>query len=207
MKESLLLLFVKHPVSGQVKTRLEAESNTETALNVYKALLDYTEKCVGKVPVTKRVYYGNIVPEKDLWKDKGYERRKQEGDTLGEKMSNAISDAQKEGYQKIILIGSDCAELTPEILLNAFDILKQKSVVLGPAADGGYYLIGMNEYFPFLFENKEWSTESVLSSTLTDLKERLISFGLLPILNDIDTLEDLIQCKNREFSRLFLKDE
>ncbi|MBX7241365.1 MAG: TIGR04282 family arsenosugar biosynthesis glycosyltransferase [Bacteroidia bacterium] len=205
MNDSLLILFVKHPVPGQVKTRLAADTNTETALSVYNALLEYTETCVREVPVKKRVAYGNFIPETDFWQEKGYERSMQSGDTLGKRMSNAISEAQKEGYSKVVLIGSDCAELSPKILTEAFENLQKHSVVIGPAGDGGYYLIGMSGYFPFIFENKDWSTDSVLPSTLSDLKKHNISFKLLPELNDIDTLEDLILSRNTDFSMRFIR--
>ena len=202
--KSLLLIFVKHPIAGQVKTRLAADTDLDTALAVYQELLEYTENLSSTLVVEKRVYYGNFVPENDFWSVCGYERRMQKGADLGERMKQAIAEGLADGFRKVVLIGSDCAELTHEILAQAFTILSQKSVVLGPATDGGYYLIGTNGHFPFLFENKTWSTSSVLSETLVDLKNHSVSYDLLPVCSDIDRWEDIIKCKNVTFRAKFV---
>ena len=105
-------------------------------------------------------------------------------------MLHAFSILFQQGYQKIIIIGTDCFELSSSILLDAFTALDNNEVVIGPSADGGYYLLGMQQLFPFLFEEKAWSTDTVYDSTIQQLKMHQISYYTLPILNDIDTEED-----------------
>ena len=107
-------------------------------------------------------------------------------------MKNAFEASFAQGYKKVCIIGSDCYELDTHILEEAFAQLDRKEVVIGPAKDGGYYLLGMRKMHMHLFENKKWSTSSVLSDTLNDLKEANLSFYLLPELTDIDEEKDLI---------------
>lgn len=94
------------------------------------------------------------------------------------------------GYEKVAIIGSDCFELTKAIIEEAFALLKNKDVVIGPAKDGGYYLLGMKKLIEPVFENKQWSTESVFNETINDLTENSFSFASLPVLTDVDTEED-----------------
>ena len=105
-------------------------------------------------------------------------------------MLHAFDTLFQQGYQKIIIIGTDCFELSSFILLDAFTALDEKEVVIGPSEDGGYYLLGMRQFFPFLFEEKAWSTDSVYSSTVQQLVIQNIRYEILPILNDIDTEDD-----------------
>ncbi len=104
-------------------------------------------------------------------------------------MHHAIEFVMSKGYEKVILIGSDVYSITSDILAKAFNSLQTKEVVIGPAEDGGYYLIGMGKMVPFIFQNKQWSSDSVFQDTLQDLIN--IPYALLPVLNDIDYEEDL----------------
>ena len=114
-----------------------------------------------------------------------------QGEDLGEKMQNAFADAFAQGKQRVIIIGSDCLELETYMIKEAFAVLENNDVVLGPAKDGGYYLIGMTKFLPTLFEGKNWSTEDLLMDTILDLKKMKAKYYLLKTLNDIDTVEDL----------------
>jgi rSAM/selenodomain-associated transferase 1 len=188
---NLLLLFVKHPISGQVKTRLARSMGDDQALAIYRRLLRHSLAVSRKVAADSVVFYGNSVPENDLWQEAGYPRHLQQGEDLGARMANAIRWGIEQGYKKIVLIGSDCAQLRAEHVEKAFSSLNRAEVVLGPAKDGGYYLIGMQRMFEPLFLNKRWSTEKVLKSSLSDLILHEMSFSLIDTLSDVDYPEDL----------------
>lgn len=187
----LLIIFVKHPIAGQVKTRLAASIGDEKAVLVYQALLDYTHSIVAPLPVDKAVFYGNHLPDKDLWSEAGYTRRIQSGAGLGDRMESAFAWGFEQGYRRIVIIGSDCAELTTRILMTAFEQLQSDDVVIGPATDGGYYLLGSKQLHRELFQNKNWSTASVYTETIGDINKEALRFTALPFLSDIDTIADL----------------
>ncbi len=189
--ESLILIFVKHPIPGQVKTRLAKSIGNERAAEVYRKLLSFTKEQVEQLSADKVVFYGNVLPEKDLWAEARYLRKLQQGQTLGDRMKAAFRWGFQQEYKKIVIIGSDCSQLTPSILAEAFQILDQHEVAIGPAKDGGYYLLGMKQEIPQLFAKKAWSTDSVLSTTIKDLEDLHLSYQLLPELSDIDTVGDL----------------
>lgn len=191
MSDSLLLIFVKHPIPGQVKTRLAATVGHDTALKVYQELLRFTCGLAQQLRVDKAVFYGNLIPETDVWQEAGFPRYLQKGPDLGSRMQHAFEWASAQGYQKIAVIGSDCAQLTPEILQTAFDALDREDAVIGPAHDGGYYLLGMKDAFPAVFTNKNWSTESVFPDTVSDFQQADKTFFLLPTLSDVDHEADL----------------
>ena len=106
-------------------------------------------------------------------------------------MQNAFAEAFAQGKERVIIIGSDCLELETYMIKEAFAVLESNDVVLGPAKDGGYYLIGMTAFLPTLFEDKNWSTDDLLMDTISDLKKMNAKYYLLKTLNDIDTIEDL----------------
>jgi rSAM/selenodomain-associated transferase 1 len=194
--ENLIIVFIKNPVLGKVKTRLAKSIGDEQALHVYTLLLDHTNKIVKRVNAEKAVFYSDFVDENDVWRRDCFIQLIQKGQDIGERMSNAFLKTFKMAYKNVVLIGSDCFELDASILNEAFHLLKENEVVLGPAKDGGYYLIGMRNYYKQLFENKQWSTENVLLDTLLDLSKLNISYKLLPTLSDIDEEKDLVNYKN-----------
>jgi len=120
-----------------------------------------------------------------------FSKHLQRGDDLGERMQNAFADAFAQGKERVIIIGSDCLELETYMIKEAFAVLENNDVVLGPAKDGGYYMIGMTAFLPTLFEDKNWSTDDLLMDTILDLKKMNAKYYLLKTLNDIDTIEDL----------------
>ena len=105
-------------------------------------------------------------------------------------MSRAFESIFHEQYDKILVIGTDCYELTAAIIQKAFHALDEYDAVIGPSADGGYYLLGMKKYYPFLFQNKVWSTATVCETTIQDFITNQLHHTTLPILNDIDTESD-----------------
>jgi rSAM/selenodomain-associated transferase 1 len=188
---SVLIIFVKNPVLGKVKTRLAHALGEENALMIYQKLLQHTCSVTTNVPADKYVFYLEYINHNDIWKNEVYKKELQYGNDLGKRMKNAFEILFQRGYKEIVIIGSDCYELTEEIIMNAFDQLKQKDVVIGPAKDGGYYLLGMNVFIPQLFTGKSWSTNKVFRETLTEIKSFNYSIYQLPVLNDIDTSEDV----------------
>ncbi|MDX5481047.1 MAG: TIGR04282 family arsenosugar biosynthesis glycosyltransferase [Hymenobacteraceae bacterium] len=190
-EKKLLMLFVRNPELGKVKTRLAASVGPEQALEIYVHLLQHTRQVTQDLPVDKVVYYTNRVEHDDIWPDGKYEKRVQPSGDLGERMQAAFSAAFAEGYTSVVIIGSDCHQLTPHIIERAFEELKTHEVVIGPALDGGYYLLGMNHQHPELFRDKRWSTEHVFPDTLQDIEHLHLSHTLLPRLSDVDQVEDL----------------
>lgn len=189
--KKLLMLFVRNPELGKVKTRLAASVGPEKALEIYLQLLQHTYKVTRELPVQKLVYYSGAVDTNDLWPNEQYQKRVQPKGDLGDKMKAAFSEAFAEGYTSVVIIGSDCLQLTPEIILQAYYELEQHDVVIGPALDGGYYLFGMNRLHPEFFRNKRWSTAHVFPDTLHDVERLHLSHALLPRLSDVDYVEDL----------------
>lgn len=189
--KNVILIFVKNPLKGYVKTRLAKSVGDSKALRVYQSLLQITKNITEELPCDRQVWYSKSVEENDLWDINHYSKFTQKGKNLGDRMQFAFKQAFENGYQKVIIIGSDCADLSPQAINNAFEALDNHQVVIGPSEDGGYYLLGMTRYFPFLFEDKKWSHDSVFQDTVNQLKSQSISFKQLPVLNDIDTESDL----------------
>lgn len=186
-----LIIFVRNPIYGKVKTRLAKDIGDKKALQVYHLLLNHTLDITQPLKCSKFVYYSDEVNDQDIWDNKGYIKRLQNGKDLGKRMYYAIKELFDSGFTKVLIIGSDCLQLKTEILEEAIFMLDQNSAVLGPAIDGGYYLLGLTSLIPDLFVNKEWSTDKVAQQTLDDFVRLGISYDLLEELNDIDDASDL----------------
>ncbi len=190
MKKALLT-FAKNPVYGQVKTRLAATIGNDMALTVYRLLLQHTVSITTHLPVQKIVFYSNSVQERDVWNNKVYNKQKQSGNDLGERMRNAFAYAFYEGNKEVIIIGTDCTELTSAIIMEGFARLKNNDVVIGPASDGGYYLLAIKKIHDQLSHNINWSTNRVLHQTLAVCKKENLLVFQLQELSDIDNEKDL----------------
>lgn len=189
--KKLLIIFVKNPELGKVKSRLAKSIGDKKALSVYKKLLKRTKEVLMNIEIDKRVCYSEMIDEEDLWENSNFQKSLQKGDDLGVRMYNAIDAASDDGYEKICLIGSDLMDLSDEIILKAFNLLDDYDIVLGPSFDGGYYLIGMKSPVKELFLNKKWSTGSVLAEAIHEIKQMKMTYDFLPTLNDIDEIEDI----------------
>jgi uncharacterized protein len=190
-----LIIFTKNPIPGKVKTRLAATVGKDKALKIYKQLIQYTIELTNQLPIPKFLYYSDSIDLNDNWSNSLYKKMLQSGAGLGEKMKNAFSDLFDQGYDKVLIIGTDCPELSPGIINAAFDKLNNHDVVIGPARDGGYYLLGMKKLYPVLFQDISWSTDQVLHQTLSACVDSGLSNLLLDELSDIDNEEDLIALK------------
>jgi hypothetical protein len=190
-EKRLLLVFVKNPVLGRVKTRLARTIGDQKALWVYEKLLEHTRRTAQGITSQKWVCYSDFVPAADDWLAGGFAAFRQEGESLGLRMLNAFRQGFAAGYTSVVIIGSDCPEITPALLEEAFGQLLTASVVIGPAADGGYYLLGMNQLVESLFLGKSWSSPDVFAQTVLDLHAADIPYSLLPVLSDVDEAADL----------------
>ena len=189
MPKNLLLVFTRNPALGKVKTRLAKTVGDKTALEVYTFLLERTRDIAAKVTADKAVYYSVKIRENDIWDATIFQKYLQVGEDLGIRMLHAFKNGFETGYEKVLIIGSDLYDLTAEIIENAFKALENNEVVIGPAEDGGYYLLGMNSLEEKVFKNKDWGTETVRKDTLEDLKDKKVF--LLGELNDVDVFEDI----------------
>jgi uncharacterized protein len=190
-KTDLLIVFYRNPELGKVKTRLAATVGHAKALEIYLQLSDYTQKITRTLSVDKVIYYSHHVDITDQWMPSIYKKEQQVGDNLGTRMLHAFAAAFAEGYRKVCIIGTDCLELTTEIIDSAFKALDQTAAVIGPAKDGGYYLLGMTTLHAQVFENKAWSTHTVTHDTIVDFEKLKANYTLLPLLSDVDVEEDL----------------
>lgn len=186
-----LIIFVRNPVLGKVKTRLAKDIGDEKALEIYKLLLNHTFEITKDLDCHKFIYYADEIASIDVWDSEVFSKRIQFGDDLGARMYNAIRELFEEGFNKVIIIGSDCLELSSAILEEAIIHLNQNDAVIGPAQDGGYYLLALNSLCPELFRNKIWSSKYVYESTIQDFIRLSKSYHTLPKLNDIDNASDL----------------
>lgn len=191
MTQSLLLIFVKNPELGKVKTRLAATIGGQQALDIYIQLLEKTRALTLPLKCDKMVYYASEIQRNDLWDEARYQKARQGEGDLGERMRQAFDEGFAQGYQRICIIGSDCYELTTNILRRAFASLENYDLVIGPSTDGGYYLLGMREPHPELFRDKHWSTPSVSKETLEEAERARLRWYTLPTLTDIDEEQDL----------------
>lgn len=188
-----LIVFVKAPVPGKVKTRLQMPLSASQVARVYESFVRDTVACArqsGEAAVS--IAYDPHPSRPDLsWLEDSPPWFPQSDGDLGERLISAFALAFQVGASKVVVIGSDCPDLTPEILSQAFARLNDSQAVLGPAYDGGYYLVGLHSPMPHLFTKMEWSRPEVLNRTLERLRLRGESYSLLPPRRDVDTLEDL----------------
>lgn len=187
-----VMLFARNPVPGKVKTRLQSGYDADTVCHLYEAFLedarlqltalDDSDAFVSIHSREGREYF-------DRFQDSGFRVVCQEGDDLGQRMRHAFTSRFKEGYERVVIIGSDSPTLPTEYLRKA--LATETDMVLGPSTDGGYYLIGMTRKVTEVFDGVEWGGERVLASTLEKIKQSGASLLLLEPWYDIDEPEDL----------------
>lgn len=187
--KNLLLIFTRNPELGKCKSRLAATVGNEIALNIYKFLLNHTFAITKNVNAAKQVWYSEKIWKNDIWNNHFFDKKLQEGANLGIRMANAFSEGFTAGFERIIIIGSDMYDLTQKDIDHAFSELENSDFVVGPAEDGGYYLLGMNTFNTDVFKNKAWGTKTVLEATLKNINHKKIK--LLETKNDIDLYEDI----------------
>jgi rSAM/selenodomain-associated transferase 1 len=195
---SALIIFIKNPRRGYVKTRLARTVGEDAALQIYHYLLDRTRRAAGAVQARRLLFYSDVIESDDGWPETDFEKRVQSSGDLGFRMEQAFRAAFAEGAQKVGIIGSDCPALNGAMLETAFQQLEQSDVVIGPTPDGGYYFLGMRAFEPSVFQDIAWSTETVLAQTLSQIQKLGKTVSFLPALSDIDTEIDWIAYKKQE---------
>lgn len=184
-----LIIFTRNPELGKGKRRLAATVGDQAALDIYTFLLHHTQHITHDLEVTKQVWYSEKVHLNDTWDNIMYDKYVQEGDDLGIRMEHAFHLAFQ-NHDRVIIIGSDMYDMSQADLENAFHQLESHDVVIGPAEDGGYYLLGFTKKLvKGIFKNKKWGTETVLEKTLNDLKN--VNYARLETRNDVDYYEDI----------------
>jgi rSAM/selenodomain-associated transferase 1 len=188
MKKEVVLVFQKNAILGKVKTRLASGMGEARALEIYRHLVQSTYSVLEDVAVPVWTYFSDYIPE--TVNPPIAKSFVQDGQDLGERMAHAFARSFESGMDKVVLIGTDCPTLQSHHLHEAFEALTHSDLVLGPATDGGYYLIAMKRKADYLFEGISWSTSEVLSQTLAVATAHGLHFTLLDELSDIDTRED-----------------
>jgi rSAM/selenodomain-associated transferase 1 len=194
------LIFAKNLIHGEVKTRLASTVGHDKAMTVYEQLIAHTIETTKHLPVDKTVFYSKRIELEDAWDNKIYEKNIQTGNDLGDKMKNAFATVFGNRNKKLVIIGTDCPDLNASVIMNAYVYLEDHDIVIGPASDGGYYLLGMKKLHPRLFEKIDWSTGKVLAQTLKICESSNLSTFLLPELSDIDDENDLKKYMNRSLA-------
>jgi rSAM/selenodomain-associated transferase 1 len=190
MNQNALLVFQKNAILGKVKTRLAVSVGDEKALEIYHWLTERTHLVAKELSVDKYLFFSDFIPERSEYPSQFFKAELQSGTDLGGRMRMAFEFLFSKGYEKVVIIGTDCPTLTARLLKTAFRSLETAELVIGPASDGGYYLMGMNQFFPELFESIPWSTDQVLELTLDRADKLGLEYDLLDVLSDIDTLDD-----------------
>ena len=189
MSKTLIQLFAKPPVEGKVKTRLIPDVGIKSATAIYRHCLQSNIKLLKNSTFDTQIWLTEP-SQHTLFKNE--EVKLQQGNNLGEKMYHALSAALSSHYNKVILIGSDCLDLTNALLRKVCEKLQQHDLVLIPALDGGYVLIAAKHSInPIIFKDIEWSSEKVLKQTIERAMSAGINTFVLNPLRDIDRAEDL----------------
>ena len=188
--KNALIIFIKNPIAGRVKTRLAATIGNVEALKVYHKLLDITKLASLSAKARKYLFYSHFIDENDAWPNTHFLKKLQTGENLGARMQSAFELALKD-HEKVIIIGSDCPTLKGTDINGAFEHLDSYDVVFGPSEDGGYYLLGIKKMHSFLFIDLPWSTNKLLDLSLKRCKQQGVTYDLIRTQNDIDAEKDI----------------
>jgi rSAM/selenodomain-associated transferase 1 len=190
-----LIIFTKAPIPGEVKTRLCPPLVPDEAATLHGSLvLDVLERTrlsgidryVAGAPAADHVFFKILEARHDV------KLLSQQGADLGARMQHAFSAVLDYGYQKAVLIGTDVPVLSGSLVSEAFALLESHDVVLGPALDGGYYLIGLTRLVPDLFMDMAWSSDRICAVTQDRARSLGLRVALLPSHRDLDTVDDVL---------------
>ena len=200
-----LIVMTRYPEPGRTKTRLIPAIGKENAAFLHQQLIQQTRETVHqllrKLRCKMEVHYTGCTQEQMETLFEGQATCiSQQGNSLGEKMHAAIKNAFAQGAKKVIVIGTDCPDIEPKTLINAFNRLDESNAVIGPAFDGGYFLIGLNQPNEAIFNGVEWGTETVLEQTIENGKDCQFKVSQLAPLSDVDYPEDLIVCRRKKIN-------
>jgi uncharacterized protein len=169
---------------------------------IYTELIQHTSKEAARIKADRYVFFQNDIPENDSnWPESDFIYELQVGNTFGERINLAFESLFRIGYKEIVFISINYPELTFDLLEKALFELKETDVVIGPSRSGGYYLLALKNYFPDLFIHKLWDTDTVFDSTIQDLMQHGKIWYELPILNSIESDEDIHLANIKKFYR------
>lgn len=199
-QENVLIIFVKAPIPGTVKTRLQPKLTPEQSLSLYMAMgedLVSHFRNAGSFDLQIHFWPPDAEAELHQWLGTDLSYVAQNKGDLGSKMHLAFSHAFDQGYHRAVIIGSDLPTLNNGHIRYAFQQLENHDVVLGPTDDGGYYLIGLRALYPGLFENVKWSTGQVWPQTLKNVRKNGLRLAQLPRETDVDTIAEVLKLWKR----------
>ncbi len=194
-KNNALIIFIKAPEYGNVKTRLQPQLAPEESLELYQAMVEDLAELFKDVKFCDVKWFYTPSHADEMiknWLGDDLDYYQQHGRDLGEKMSNAMREIFDEGYEKVLLIGSDIPTLDKTTIIRGFTALDENDIVLGLANDGGYYLIGSTKFYPVLFKYIDWSTSIVFQQTINCAQKKDLEIAQLEMKYDIDTYDDLV---------------
>jgi len=194
-QKNTLIIFLKYPQAGKVKTRLARDVGAQRAAEFYSQMSKtIIENVLDTDSYRTIIFYDPPERENEIRSWLGSKQcpiTPQTGESLGDKITDAFTQVFSSGADKAVIIGTDCIDVTSKTITQAINSLNNTDIVLGPAEDGGYYLLGLKRHIPEIFQEIDWSTNRVLAQTLEKIKEKKLKYELLETLKDIDTLEDL----------------
>ncbi len=220
--KAALVLMSRAPIPGKTKTRLESHLKPEECAELHKAFLKDISNKLENIKKQYKTFdlFLSYTPEgsENIFADligNNFNLIIQDGEDLGARMYHSISVAYDKTNKPVIITGSDLPSLPAEIITEAAAALKEKDIVIGPAADGGYYLIGMQIPQPFIFTCNEWGSDSVLIKTLNLASEHNLKTHFLPEWYDVDNFNELLMFRKEllkikkdifypEYSRAYL---
>ncbi len=207
--QSVILLFIRVPVRGKIKSRLALAIGNDAALELYKNFVLDIIDTIEHSGYPFRIFFhphDSGVPLTS-WLGHHHHYMPQGGNDLGQNMERAFGQIFTEGFTSAVLLGSDIPDLTPVVLHEAIESLRSNDVVMGPAADGGYYLIGCNRdtFLPNIFHGIAWGTNTVFAETLSIVKRASLRVHLVPEWQDVDTQDDLKSLFERNRNTAFDK--
>jgi uncharacterized protein len=188
--DTQLIVFVKAPRAGTVKTRLAKAMGEAAACAAYRRLVEVVLNNLSGLPLELRYTPDDAAPEIQPWLRTGWQACPQGEGDLGARLQGACDQHFSAGAKAVVIIGSDCPHVTRDDIREASRLLRKSDLVLGPATDGGYWLIGLRQPQPALFEGIRWGTEEVLAQTLERARNASLKIQLLRILSDVDTQKD-----------------
>ena len=194
MGQPLIALVAKAPVPGRVKTRFSPPLTLKAAATVYRGFLIDTLDLISELtgvaraivlpPETDEAALADLIPA-------GFWLRRQPVAGLADALGGTLAEGLARGHDRVILLGSDTPSLPAKLLEQAIEALVDHDLVIGPATDGGYYLIGLKQVRPELFEDIAWSTATVCADTLERARRAGLQIACLPPWYDVDVIEDL----------------
>jgi uncharacterized protein len=192
MPGELLILFTRYPVAGKAKTRLIPALGADGAAQLQRAMTMHTLAMAAQCGVPVQVCFcGGTIGQMQDWLGDGPDYQSQGEGDLGVRMARSFELAFGQGYDRVVIVGTDCPSIDVDLVREGLHQLQQKDLVFGVASDGGYYLVGMQRMISAIFQDIPWSSELVLAKTLAIADRLGFTYGLLKTLSDIDRPEDL----------------